>query len=408
MNHSHLRDLFVGVGAKRLTAVDAERNRSNQREVGTTQDMRLQFLGENYRKYRTIYVWLDDDETSIVVEGESTHYDAREGRPNRSPEWRLYYRRNSVTETMSQGDSLFLAMTRDESIYFVVTPPDSTSERQLSWLFGLRPMGQTFASREIDGEGTELGFAAHFILDELGIETEPPDPEELDAIIEQFGDEFPTTKEFSQVARDSLPGIDSRDNPDTVLVQWLDREEALFRRLERRIVTERLQSGFVDGDDADVDEFLRFSLSVHNRRKSRMGHSLEHHLAKVFDDHGLAYVRNAITERKNKPDFLFPSLELYRKAPENGDPRLTMLGAKSTCKDRWRQVLPEAAKIPHKHLFTLEPGISEDQTGQMRVLSLQLVVPKPVGDSYTPSQQDWLWDLSEFIDHVSNAPERSG
>ena len=54
----------------------------------------------------------------------------------------------------------------------------------------------------------------------------------------------------------------------------------------------------------------------------------------------------------SKPDFLFPSLELYREAPESGDQRLTMLGAKSTCKDRWRQVLPEAAKIPHKSVYT--------------------------------------------------------
>lgn len=401
MTNSYLRDHFVGVGAKRLTAVDAEPIRSNQHEVGTTRDMRLQFLGENHRrKYRTVYVWLDDDETAILSEGKSTHYDARKDRPHRSPEWRLYYPDNPVTEIMSQGDSLFLAMARDESIYFVVAPADSTSERQLIWLFGLNPVGQTFVSREIDEEGIELGFAARFILDELGIETELPDPEELDAIIEQFGDKFPTTKEFSQVARDSLPGIDSRDDPDTVLVQWLDREEALFRRLERRIVAERLEQVFGDGDDLDVDEFIRVSLSVHNRRKSRMGHSLEHHLAAVFDDHNLEYVRQAITEYKNKPDFLFPSLELYREAPESGDQRLTMLGAKSTCKDRWRQVLPEAAKIPHKHLFTLEPGISEDQTDQMRVVSLQLVVPKPVSESYSQSQKEWLWDLSNFIDHV--------
>ena len=401
MTNNHLRDHFVGIGAKRLTAVDAEPKRSNQHEVGTTREMRHQFLGENNRSYRTIYVWLDDDETAIVVDGETTHYDAREGQPQRSPEWRLYYRRNPVTETMSQGDSLFLAMARDESIYFVVAPPDSTSERQLSWLFGLSPVGQTFVSREIDEEEGELGFAARFILDELGVEAEPPDLEELDAIIEHFGDSFPTTKEFSQVARDSLPGIDSRDDPDAALVQWLDREEALFRRLERRIVTERLQKGFVDGDDIDVDEFIRVSLSVHNRRKSRRGHSLEHQLAAVFDDHNLVYVRHAITEFKNRPDFLFPSLELYREAPESGDPRLTMLGAKSTCKDRWRQVLPEAAKIPHKHLFTLEPGISEDQTDQMRVSSLQLVVPRPVYDSYTPCQQEWLWDLGGFISHVA-------
>lgn len=400
MTNSYLRDHFVGVGAKRLTAVDADPSSSNQHEVGTTRDMRRHFLGEHNRRFKTVFVWLDDKENAIVAESEANYYDVRERQPYRSSEWRLYYPRNAVTETMSQGDSLFIAMARDKSIYFVVAPPDSTSERQLSWLFGLSPVGQKFVSREIDEPGTELGFAARFILDELGIETEPTDSEELDAIIEQFGDSFPTTKVFSQMARDSLPGIDSRDEPDAALVQWLDREEALFRRLERRIVTERLRQGFVAGNDVDVDDFLRFSLSVHNRRKSRMGYSLENHLAAVFDDHELAYIRNAKTEYKNCPDFLFPSLELYCEAPKDGDPRLTMLGAKSTCKDRWRQVLLEAKKIPDKHLFTLEPGISEDQTDQMRASSLQLVVPKPVCDSYTPSQQTWLWDLRDFIDYV--------
>ena len=79
-----------------------------------------------------------------------------------------------------------------------------------------------------------------------------------------------------------------------------------------------------------------------------------------------------------------------------------MLGAKSTCKDRWRQVLPEAEKILQKHLFTLEPGISEDQTDQMQSFLLQLVVPEPVRESYTPSQQDWLWNLTDFIGHVKS------
>ena len=402
MTNSYLRDHFVGVGAKRLTAVDAEPIRSNQHEVGTTQEIRRLFLGENNQRYKTIYVWLDDDENAIVTEGVSNHYDVRENQPHRTPEWRLYYPGNSVTETMSQGDSLFLAKARDESLYFVVAPRNSTSERQLSWLFGLSPVRQTFVSREIDEDGVELGFAARFILDELGIETVLPESEELDNIIDQFEGAFPTTKEFSQTARDSLSGLDSRDNPDVVLVRWLDREEALFRRLERRLVSERLRVGFIHGEEIDVEEFLRFSLSVHNRRKSRMGHSLEHHLAAVFDAHELEYARQAVTEQKSKPDFLFPSLEVYRGAPESGDPRLTMLGAKSTCKDRWRQVLPEAVKIPEKHLFTLEPSISKDQTDQMQSFSLQLVVPEPVRESYTPSQKAWLWNLTEFIGHVKS------
>ncbi len=55
-----------------------------------------------------------------------------------------------------------------------------------------------------------------------------------------------------------------------------------------------------------------------------------------------------------------------------------MLGVKSTCKDRWRQVLSEAARIPDKCLLTVEPGISENQTNEMQANRLQLVLPGEV------------------------------
>ena len=170
---------------------------------------------------------------------------------------------------------------------------------------------------------------------------------------------------------------------------WLDHEEALFRRLERRIVAERIEEGFVTEDGTDVDAFIGFSLSVQNRRKSRRGHSLENQLEAVFRSLRVSYVRGTVTENNYRPDFLFPSAEAYRAAPAAGSPCLAMLGAKSTCKDRWRQVLSEASKIPDKHLLTLEPGISERQTDQMISSRLQLLVPQPIQDTYTDNQQAW-------------------
>ena len=77
-----------------------------------------------------------------------------------------------------------------------------------------------------------------------------------------------------------------------------------------------------------------------------------------------------------------------------------MLGAKSSLKDRWRQVLPEARRIREKHLLTLEPAISERQTDQMKAEFLQLVVPAGLHGSFSASQADWLINLSEFIDVV--------
>ncbi|MCY4156697.1 MAG: type II restriction endonuclease [Gammaproteobacteria bacterium] len=402
MRRGQLRDCFVGVGVKRLSAVDAEPRRSNQHEVGTTRDMRRQFLGEiQHQRFRAIYVWLGKDHDRLISEGTATHYDAREQKVNRAAEWRLYYSSNPVTEAMREGDTLFLAMTNDQSLYFIVAPTDSTSERQLSWLFDLHPSGRSFVSREVAHDEQELDFAARFILDEIGIELEEPDADKLDAMIEPFGMTFPKTVDFSDLARRTLPAVRAEDDPDMALVEWLRHEEALFRRLERRIVAARLDQGFRDDSGAtDVNGFISFSLSVHNRRKSRMGHSLELHLEAVFRAHEIAYVRGAITENNQKPDFLFPNEEAYRAAPEAGHTCLTMLGAKSSCKDRWRQVLAEAAKIPRKHLLTLEPGISERQTSQMANLDLQLVVPHSIQKTYTNGQRAWLWNVNDFIQDV--------
>ncbi len=287
------RDYFAGVGVKRLSAVDANPRRSNQHEVGITVDMRRQFLGEDQRRrFPAVYVWLGQDQDGFTAEGTTTHYDARERQTDRAPEWRLYYPSNHVTEAMREGDTLFLALARDGVLYFIAAPQGSTSERQLSWLFDLHPDGQLFVSREVATDEPELDFAARFILDEIGIEFEDPDVDRLDAIIDRFGHEFPRAVDFSDLARLTLSDARAEDDPDMALVAWLSHEEALFRRLERRIVAARLEAGFLAANRVtDVDSFVRFSLSVQNRRKSRMGQSLEHHIEAVFRAHGIAYVR---------------------------------------------------------------------------------------------------------------------
>jgi hypothetical protein len=82
-----------------------------------------------------------------------------------------------------------------------------------------------------------------------------------------------------------------------------------------------------------------------------------------------------------------------------------MLGVKSTCKDRWRQVLSEAARIEEKHLFTLEPGISENQTDEMKANSLQLVLPDSLHSSFSEGQRNYLLNLAEFIEFISHKQE---
>ena len=177
---------------------------------------------------------------------------------------------------------------------------------------------------------------------------------------------------------------------------WMEREEILFRTLERYLVSEHLSNHMKDGFDGDVDSVAGYFLSMQNRRKSRAGQALENHVEQLLIDRAILYDRSGITENKSKPDFIFPGVKEYHDINYNVA-LLTMLGVKSTCKDRWRQVLTEANKITNKHLLTLEAAISENQTSEMQSQKLQLVIPRAIHNSYSAQQQNWLMTVTDFI-----------
>lgn len=397
LRRGSLADHFEGVAAKRLSVVETDPKRSNQHEFNGVGALRRLFGDDDRREIPARFVWLGEEQEGITEKGTISWYDARRAHPTRT-EYRLYYPSNAVMNAMKAGDFFLVATLKDGSAMAIVAPGDSTIESQLRWLFGLEQQaGLEFAAREITTDtAAELDFAARYILDELGLELEEPEAARLDTLIERFGLKFPDTLTLSGLARSSLREIDPRDEPDAAIIAWMDREEQLFRRLERRIVEARLKSGFMVGDAADIDGFLAFSLSVQNRRKSRAGLALENHLEALFKAHQLRFDRGKETENRNKPDFLFPGQAEYRD-PSFPAARLTMLGAKSTLKDRWRQVLSEASRIETKHLLTLEPGVSTNQTDEMQAKRLQLVVPAGVQKTYTDAQRGWLMGVAEFV-----------
>ena len=98
----------------------------------------------------------------------------------------------------------------------------------------------------------------------------------------KFNGKFPSTLEFSAFAREKVGDFDAYDNrADDVLSTWMQKEENLFRTLERHLVGKRIDEGF--SGDTRVDTFISFSLSVQNRRKSRAGNALENHLSFLFE-----------------------------------------------------------------------------------------------------------------------------
>lgn len=402
MSFGILADYFEGAGAKHLTAVEVNRLRSNQHEFQGVSGFRS-FLGQpsGKRRFATTFYWLDDDGESEPLRAESfcTWSNVRRGNPDRAAEYHLYYAAGSepVVRKASAGDLLVVARTRQDTLLAMICPAGTTIAQQLLWLFGLDLLANRVDARALGaGDGVPLGFAARAVLDDLGIDLAGSEPDAFGRLIGRFGLVFPGTAAFSAFARETFGAADPVACPDETLVGWMDHEEALFRHLERRVVADRLDRGFVADGTADVDGFVAFSLSVLNRRKSRAGWAFGHHVEAVLAAAGLRFTREATTEKRNGPDFLFPGEAAYHDRDFDAG-SLTMLAAKTSCKDRWRQVLAEAHRIGEKHLLTLQPGISETQTAEMRAERLRLVVPRPIFGSYLPAQRDWLMDVAGFI-----------
>lgn len=406
MKRGYLSEFFRGAVAKRLSRVEVERTASNQHEFNGNRDL-TRLLGKpppSGQNLDAAFVYLSDAAEPRVALGQVTWYDAREAHPTRT-ENRLYYPANSVTELMAEGDLLALALRQDGTLLAIVAQGGSSSESQVEWLFGLGATTQSFSllpEQELDSHVLEL--SARQILELIGVEDAVPlDNDSLGLMLRRFGGIFPTTKEFSALARETANAPVLRQSvADEVLMAWLEREEVLFRTLEKYLVEQRLSAGF-----DDVDVFMAFSLSVHNRRKARAGSAFENHLQEIFDRLAIEYTRAGVTERRSKPDFIFPGIANYRDESFPSD-RLTMLAAKSTCKDRWRQVTREADRIPHKHLVTLEPAISENQLDEMMHAGVALVIPRQVQSTYQANRRAQLITLERLLELVRDRQCRSG
>lgn len=405
MKKGHLSEYFEGVAVKELSQVEANELRSHQHEFNASREL-IALLGKcegmDKRTLPSTFLYLNDDDDRIACEGELTWYDARaKARIERGvdrTEHRLYFPSNEVVEKMTAGDIFFLAKRSETCWLVVIVERDTSIARQLLWLFGMDELPRcSMVVRQSDVmDARLLEYNASFIINKLGIEITITN-DYLEEILTSFGGSFPSTKEFSAFARSRCTSVHPVDSSaDEILMAWMWQEEQMFMTLEKHILQERISRGFTS-----VEDFIQTSLSVQNRRKARAGAALENHIECILKTRDIPHAWGAKTEGKSKPDFLFPGSTEYHN-PSFPAASLHMLGVKSTCKDRWRQVLAEADRIDIKHLLTLEPGISRDQTDEMKAKKLQLVIPTSLHSSYTHPQQEWLIDLEQFLSVLKN------
>ncbi len=117
------------------------------------------------------------------------------------------------------------------------------------------------------------------------------------AYVQTLKVDFPPTFDLALNARQCYNGAYSvtakhiTSNPDKEILNWLDAEFQLFKTIENNRYSTRIQTPFTT-----VKELVDTANTILNRRKSRAGKSLEHHLSEVFKTFGVVYETQAVTE----------------------------------------------------------------------------------------------------------------
>jgi hypothetical protein len=204
---------------------------------------------------------------------------------------------------------------------------------------------------------------------------------------------FPNTTIVSSVTRHAVATCVRafvKRSPDSQLVRWVTEEFRLFRMIERRFAQDDVVRLF-----KDIDDFLKTASKLMQARKSRAGRSLENHIEHLFIASGLKFEMRRILDG-TRPDVIIPSKAAYDD-PRFPREKLIAIGIKTTCKDRWRQVLREAPQVHIKHILTTQRGISIRQLNEMHESNVVLVVPKVLHKDYPKKHAISILTLEQFI-----------
>lgn len=116
-----------GIATKILSASEIDPEVSNKHSFHGIVAFR-ELLGEKRITLHSRFLYISDDE-DILSESFVTWYDDCEGNPN--PEcknhWRMYYPDTRAISKARTGDMLLVARMENETLFIVLTPPDSTA-----------------------------------------------------------------------------------------------------------------------------------------------------------------------------------------------------------------------------------------------------------------------------------------
>lgn len=406
-----LVDQFAGVGFKRLSAVDCiSEGVSNQHELNVSAAMRS-FLGESRQTFECTYFRFEGTFAEGVYDSEeltATYYNARQRQERRSPEFRLVYPSTSrIMRSAREGDYCWvLRRTADDRLLVVVAEDDSPVARQLDRLIGTDMRG----SSGVDGQGVltigslqsaadeDLSVEDADLLVLLGLSVKVRHTEAVAKVIDRFGGttSMPSTKDFAEFTRGLCRTVEPTEEPDLALHDWYTFTTEMYFGYEAHVLQPILNGHFAMQPSIDVNAFFDVAKRHMNSRYSRAGYTFEHHVGALLDAHGLAHHRG--TKRLpdgSKPDFLFPGLGAYSDADAPVE-LLTFLGAKTTTKERWMQVVAEAPRIKIRYLVTMDRELNGDILAAMAFNEVRPVIPAPIASTQYAGEHRII-TVAEFI-----------
>lgn len=215
-------------------------------------------------------------------------------------------------------------------------------------------------------------------------------------------DSFPATELVAQQTRSMLAGCNReflKYPLDDQLLECMETEFELFRRIERKVCTPQTAVVF-----KTIDQFIKTANSILQRRKARAGLSLENQVHALLEAARVPHDMKPVVDG-TRPDIVIPGAREYGDATWPTE-KLFVVGVKRTCKDRWRQVLQEAPRVDRKHLLTIQNGISASQMEEIEQAGVELIVPKGLHSFFPKPKRSQLRTLDGFVDDVRRALAR--
>lgn len=194
---------------------------------------------------------------------------------------------------------------------------------------------------------------------------------------------FAIQAQTEYLTQHNLKNLDpySLQNPgDAIMKISRDIEYKLFKRAElRHRAAEVIRIISKDGlslVEAVVRGFSELDatfLSASQHRKSRAGRSFEQHIARLLKDGQIRFEEQAVTGGR-RPDFVLPNLVVLKDINREFDDAM-VLSAKTTLRERWKQITMEQFNSP-LFLATVDDRVSSDAIDDMSRQNICLVVPE--------------------------------